>query len=118
MENAHIVVTVVAVLANGFSGAAAVAHLAPILPGMDRAGVPRSWLTFPIGTLKLLGALGLLAGLLGPPLVGLAAAVGLSCFFVCAVHTHLLAGDHSPQLGYAVGFLVLNVTTLALGLAV
>ena len=117
MDTAYLVVAVLAVAANGFSGIAALAHFRPILPGMARAGVPESWLTFPIGTLKTAGAAGLLLGLAGVPLVGTVAAAGLVLFFVCAVHTHLLAGDYSPQFGLAVGFLVLAVATLGLGLA-
>lgn len=35
-------------------------------------------------------------------------------FFVCAVYTHVLARDYSPQFGLAIGFLVLNSATLAL----
>jgi hypothetical protein len=116
MRTAAVVVTLLAVAANAFSGIAALAHFRPILPGMVRAGVPESWLTFPIGTLKTAGAAGLLLGLLGVPLVGTAAAIGLVLFFVCAVHTHLLAGDYSSQLGLALGFLGLAVATLALGL--
>lgn len=116
MRTAVVVVTLLAVAANAFSGIAALAHFRPILPGMVRAGVPESWLTFPIGTLKTAGAAGLLLGLLGVPLVGTAAAIGLVLFFVCAVHTHLLAGDYSSQLGLALGFLGLAVATLALGL--
>lgn len=38
-------------------------------------------------------------------------------FFVCAVHTHLLARDYSAQFMLANGFLVLVGTGLALGLA-
>ena len=116
MSAASLVVTLVAVAANAFSGIAALAHFHPILPGMARAGVPESWLTFPIGTLKTAGAAGLLLGLLGLPLVGTAAAIGLILFFVCAVYTHLRAGDYSPQLGLAVGSLGLAVAALALGL--
>ena len=96
MGTAVLVVTLVAVAANAFSRIAALAHFPPILPGMARAGVPESWLTFPIGTLKTAGAVGLLLGLLGLPLVGTAAAIGLVMFFVCAVYTHLRAGDYSP----------------------
>jgi DoxX-like family len=116
MSTAMLVVTLVAVAANAFSGIAALAHFRPILPGMARAGVPESWLTFPIGTLKTAGAAGLLVGLLGLPPVGTAAAIGLVLFFVCAVYTHLRAGDYSPQLGLAVGFLGLAAAALALGL--
>lgn len=49
MFSAYVVVTLLAIAANAFSGIAAVLHFKPILPGMVKAGVPESWLTFPIG---------------------------------------------------------------------
>ncbi|MBB4938476.1 hypothetical protein FHR32_002781 [Streptosporangium album] len=51
------------------------------------------------------------------PPIGTAAAIGLTLFFVCAVYTHLLARDYSPQFGLAAGFLLLVVATLVLDLA-
>ncbi|MEV4512086.1 DoxX family protein [Dactylosporangium sp. NPDC049525] len=112
---AYTVVALVTAAANLFSGTCAVLHFRPILPGMARAGVPTSWLTFPIGVLKLAGAAGLLVGLLvGPAPLGTAAAAGLVLFFVCAVYTHLRAGDLSAQFGLAIGLLVLAVATLSL----
>jgi DoxX-like family len=117
MLTAYLVVTLMAVAANACSGVAAIAHFKPIIPPMARAGVPESWLTFPIGTLKTAGAAGLLLGLVGVPLVGTAAAIGLVLFFVCAIYTHIRAGDYSPQLGLAIGFLLLAVAALDLGLA-
>jgi hypothetical protein len=117
MDTAYLVVALLAIAANAFSGVAALVHFRPIIPGMARAGVPESWLTFPIGTLKTAGAAGLLLGLAGVPLIGTAAAAGLVLFFVCAVSIHLRAGDYSPQLGLAIGFLLLAVASLALGLA-
>ena len=118
MTTAYLVVTLVAVAATAFSGVAALVHFKPIVPAMARAGIPESWLTFPIGTLKTVGALGLLLGLVGVPLIGTAAAVGLVLFFVCAVYTHVLARDWSAQFGLANGFLGLAVASLVLGLAV
>jgi hypothetical protein len=117
MDTAYLIVALLAIAANAFSGVAALVHFRPIIPGMARAGVPESWLTFPIGTLKTAGAVGLLLGLAGVPLVGTAAAVGLVLFFVCAVYTHVRAGDYSPQFGLALGFLLLAAATLGLGLA-
>jgi hypothetical protein len=108
------IVTGLAVAANGFSGVAALLRFQPILPGMAKAGVPASWLRFPIGTLKTAGALGLLVGLVALPWVGLAAAIGLVLFFVCAVYTHIQASDYTQQFGLAIGFLLLNVATLVL----
>ena len=78
MPTASVAITLIAVAANGFSGIAALLHFRPILPGMAKAGVPESWLTFPIGTLKTAGALGLAVGLVFRPL-GIAAAIGLAC---------------------------------------
>lgn len=117
MSTAYLAVALVTVAANAFSGIAALARFRPILPGMARAGVPESWLVFPIGTLKLAGAAGLLLGLAGVPLVGTAAAAGLVLFFVCALYTHIRAADYSPQFGLAHGFLALAVASLTLGLA-
>ena len=117
MFTAYVVVTLLAIAANTFSGVAALVHFKPILPGMVKAGVPESWLTFPIGTLKTAGAVGLLLGVIGVPLIGTAAAVGLILFFVCAIYTHIRAGDYSPQFGLAIGFLLLAVAALVLDLA-
>jgi len=116
MDTAYLIVALLAIAANAFSGVAALVHFRPIIPGMARAGVPESWLTFPIGTLKTAGAVGLLLGLAGVPLVGTAAAAGLVLFFVCAVYTHVRTGDYSPQFGLALGFLLLAAVTLGLGL--
>src|SRR5919197_282080 len=99
MYTAYVAVTLLAIAANTFSGVAALVHFKPILPGMVKAGVPESWLTFPIGTLKTAGA------------------VGLILFFVCALYTHMRAGDYAPQFGLALGFLLLAVAALVLDLA-
>ncbi|MCO5969889.1 DoxX family protein [Actinoallomurus soli] len=117
MFTAYVIVAALAIAANGFSGVAAIAHFKPILPPMARAGVPESWLAFPIGTLKLAGAVGLLLGLAGVPLIGAAAAIGLILYFVCALYTHIRASDYSAQFGLANGFLALAVAALALDLA-
>lgn len=113
MHTAYLVVTAIAIALNGFSGVSALAHFAPIIPPMQRAGVPLSWLTFPIGTLKTAGALGLIVGLWVPP-IGIAAAAGLTIFFVCAMYTHVLANDISGQFAFAGFLLALNIATFAL----
>lgn len=119
MFAAYVAVTLVAVAANAFSGIAAIVPFKPIVPGMTQAGVPLSWLVFPIGTLKVAGAVGLLLGVIGVPLIGTVAAAGLILFFVCAMYTHLLANDwRTPQFGLAVGFELLAVAALSVGLAV
>ena len=115
MTTAYLSTTLIAIAANGFSGIAALLHFQPIMAGMANAEVPLSWLRFPIGTLKTAGALGLAAGLAFRPL-GVAAAIGLVLFFVCAIYTHIRASDYSPQFYLANVFLALNVAVLALTL--
>lgn len=112
----YLAVTLLAVVANAFSGIAALLHFPPIVPSMAQADVPETWLTFPIGTLKTAGAGGLLLGLLGIPVIGAVAAVGLTLFFVCAVYTHVRASDYSATFGLAIGFLALAVAALTVEL--
>jgi hypothetical protein len=118
MSTAYVVTAVVTVAANTFSGLAAMTRLKPIMrtlrPALDRAGVPESWLVWPIGALKVLGALGLALGLLGVPLVGTAAAAGLVLYFACALFAHLRVSDYAPQFYLAMVFLGLAAATLAL----
>lgn len=117
MSTGYVVLALVTVAACGFSGVAALVRFAPILPGMAAAGVPESWLAFPIGTLKTAGAAGVLAGVLWFPPLATVAAFGLVLFFACAVYTHIRAGDHSAQFALAIGFLLLCGTTMALGVS-
>jgi hypothetical protein len=115
MHTAYLIVTMIAIAIDGFSGVAALVRFAPIVPAMQQAGVPLSWLTFPIGTLKTLGTLGLVAGL-WVPAIGLAATGGLTIFFICAVYTHVLANDISSQFAFAASVLALNGAAFALTL--
>lgn len=116
MHTTYVIVTIVAIVLNGFSGVAALFHFKPILPGMAAAGVPVSWLRFPIGTLKTLGAIGLLIGLLRCTPVTVAAAAGLVIFFICALYTHVFHKNYSFQFGLAWFLLALNVVTLTLAI--
>jgi hypothetical protein len=113
MFTAYIVVTVMAAIANAFSAALDFVRYQQILIAMDKAGVPQSWLTT-LGILKAAGALGLLVGIVVPP-IGIAAAVGLTLFFVAAIVTHLRVRDYS--VGLAAVFLLLAVAALGLRLA-
>ncbi len=94
MTTAYVAITLATAI---ITAAIAVADFIParfVLANSAEVGVPRSWLPA-LGAVKLAGAIGLVAGLLGPPPVGtplgLAAAAGLVLFFVGAVVTHLRA---------------------------
>ncbi|GAA1689693.1 hypothetical protein GCM10009830_41560 [Glycomyces endophyticus] len=117
MSTLYLALALAGGLANLASGIGAVVRLKVILPLMDGAHVPHSMLVFPIGVLKVLGGLGLLAGVAGLPLVGTAAAAGLVLFWTCAVHTHVLANFWPKETFGTFTFLGLAIATLALDLA-
>jgi hypothetical protein len=113
MFTAYVVVTLMAIAANTFAATADFMRLKFVLITAAKAGVPESWMTM-LGILKAAGAGGLLLGLIGVPLIGTAAAIGLILFFVGAIITHLRVRNYS--IGPAVAFLVLAVAALVLGL--
>lgn len=61
-----------------------------VVRNSSELGLPESWV-LPLGLLKAAGAVGLGLGLLGVPLIGLAAAVGLVLFFLGALVVHVRA---------------------------
>jgi hypothetical protein len=114
MFTAYVVVTLMAMAANTLAAMGDFMRYKFVLVNTAKAGVPESWPTM-LGTLKAAGVLGLLVGLIGVPLIGTAAAVGLILFFVGAIITHLRARYYS--LGFPFAFLLLAVAALVLGLA-
>jgi hypothetical protein len=112
MHATYLAVTFLTVAANLFSAGCDFVRYKQVSIAMARAGVPESWMTT-LGILKGAGALGLLVGI-ALPLVGTAAAIGLTLFFVGAIVTHLRARDYS--FGLAVAFLLLAVGALVLRL--
>jgi hypothetical protein len=106
----YLIVTVLTAAANLFSATCDFVRYKQVSIAMAKAGVPESWMTT-LGVLKAVGALGLLVGI-GLPLIGIAAAIGLTLFFVGAIATHLRARDYS--FGPAVVFLLLAVGSLVL----
>ncbi|MFD9409224.1 DoxX family protein [Streptomyces sp. NPDC059989] len=63
-----------------------------IVTGMRKVQVPDSWLPR-LAVLKAAGAIGLIVGLWITPL-GVAAAIGVTLYFIGAVITHLRAKDY------------------------
>lgn len=112
MFTAYVAISILAAVANAFSATLDFVRYKQVSINMARAGVPESWMTM-LGILKAAGALGLLVGI-GVPLIGTAAAVGLTLFFVAAIITHLRAHDYS--FGLAAVFLLLAVAALVQGL--
>lgn len=113
MSTVLFTVTVVAVAANLAMAVADLRRADFVLANSAGVGVPESWLV-PLGLLKGAGAVGLLVGLLGAAPVGVAAAAGLTLFFVGAIVTHLRARNYA--LAFPVGFLLLAVGSLTFAL--
>jgi hypothetical protein len=115
MFTAYVVVIVAAIVANAGIAIADFAHAKFIVANSAQVGVPQSWLPL-LATLKAAGATGLLVGLLGIRLIGIAAAAGLVLFFVGAVATHLRAHVFY-NIAVPGGFLALAVAALLLFVA-
>ncbi|WP_171167196.1 DoxX family protein [Streptomyces sp. I05A-00742] len=108
----YVIVTVVTIAANTVDAVASYLKAGFALANSAEVGVPRSWLS-PLATLKVAGAAGLLAGLLGFHGLAVAAATGLVLFFVGATAAHV-RGRVFHNIGGALGFLALAVASLVL----
>ncbi|MET9989485.1 DoxX family protein [Streptomyces mutabilis] len=112
MSTAHVIVTVVAVIANAGIALADLRRARFVLANSAEVEVPASWLPG-LAALKAAGAAGLLVGLLGVRPLGVAAAAGLVLFFVGAVAAHVRARVFH-NIAFPVGYLALNAAVLVL----
>jgi hypothetical protein len=113
MHVAYLAVTLAAALAVAYAAALDLVGAQSVKLVADRVGVSHRWM-LPLGTVLAAGAIGLLVGLALPPL-GLAAAIGLVLYFICAIGAHVRARDRG--VGGAVFFLILAACALAANLA-
>jgi uncharacterized membrane protein len=112
MHVAYIVVTILAALANGYAASMNFIGAESVKVVADQVQVSQRWMV-PFGALLASGALGLLIGLAVPAL-GMAAAIGLVAYFVCALGAHIRA--HNRNVGGAVTFLMLALGALIVDL--
>ncbi|EST29203.1 DoxX family protein [Streptomyces roseochromogenus] len=114
MRTAQIVVTLLAALMSGFSGAVLLMRARWIVKALTDYRVPQGWWTL-LGVAKAAGAVGLVAGLF-VPVIGMLAGAGLVVYFAGAAVTVARARwySHIPfPLVYAapvVGALALGFT--------
>jgi hypothetical protein len=113
MEVTYVVITIMAALANGYAAALNFVGADSVKVVADRVQVSRAWMV-PLGTVLASGAVGLLTGFAVPAL-GIAAAIGLVLYFICAVTAHLRVRDR--QIGGAVFFLLLAAGALTTNVA-
>ncbi len=90
MTTVLLVATIVCIVANAAIAAADYVKADFVLKNSAEVGVPARALPY-LATLKLAGAIGLVAGLAGLRWLGVAAGVGLLLFFVGAVVAHVRA---------------------------
>jgi DoxX-like family len=87
---AYLMVTTITILANAAIVVADLRRTDFVMGNSAEVGVPESQLPL-LAALKAAGAAGLLIGLLGVQLLGVAAAIGLSLFFTGALVAHVRA---------------------------
>jgi DoxX-like protein len=112
---AYLVVTIVTIIANTAVAIGDFLLVESTLKTSAEVGVKQKWVR-PLGALKAAGAGGLVLGLLGVPWIGVAAATGLTLFFIGAVAFHIRARVFY-NIAIPASFLALAVATLVLTLA-
>jgi hypothetical protein len=86
-----VTVVVVTALMNAAVAVGDLVRAQFVLATSEQVRVPTSWLPA-LGAAKMAGAAGLVGGLLGLRAIGIAAALGLTLFFVCAIGRHVQTG--------------------------
>lgn len=89
-EGGLLVLTVGCILANAFEVAAKTVKAQVVMQNSAEVGLSPKWIPY-LAVLEGAGTAGLVLGLLGLPLVGLAAAIGLMLYFIGAVLAHIRA---------------------------
>jgi hypothetical protein len=105
-----VVLVLVTVAVNLWAAVADFLRARFVLDNAAELDLPAGWIPA-LGALKAAGAVGVLLGVAGVPLIGVAAAGGLVLFFVGAVAVHVWKRVFH-NIGYPVVFLGLAVGTL------
>ncbi|WJY35857.1 DoxX family protein [Streptomyces sp. P9-2B-2] len=115
MFTAYAIITVIAILANAGIAIADFLRAEFVLANSAEVGLPPTWLPWLAG-LKAAGAAGLLLGLVGVPVIGVAAATGLVLFFIGAIAAHV-RGRAYDHIAFPGGYLALAAASLVLAVA-
>ncbi|MCK2242968.1 MULTISPECIES: DoxX family protein [unclassified Crossiella] len=115
MSTAYLLLALATILVNTAAAIADFAGAKFVRANSSELNLPTSWI-LPLGLLKAAGAAGLVLGLLGFRPLGLAAAIGLTLFFLGASLVHLRARVFH-NIAAPLAFLALAVATLVLDLA-
>jgi hypothetical protein len=113
MHIAYLGITILVALANSYAASLNFAGAESVKVVAGHVQVSQKWM-IPFGILLASGAVGLLVGFAVPAL-GIAAAIGLVLYFICALSAHIRVRD--SQIAGAVSFLMLAVAALIAALA-
>jgi len=120
MHIAHIVAVALMSVLAAVSGMAKLRHDPHVVKVINEVvRVPMKWFPW-FAACEFAGAIGLLIGIAWPP-IGLAAAVGLILYFLCAIVAHVRVGDlkgtgtPALPLGLAVACLVTRILSIYRG---
>ena len=111
---ATVIVSMLLAALLGFSAFNKLTRRQPFVDGYLRVGVPEDRLPL-LAVILLAGAAGLLVGLVWPP-AGIAAAIGLVCYFGLAILAHLRAND-VKNLPAPVTLMIIAIVALVLRVA-
>jgi hypothetical protein len=114
MSTAYTVVTIVGAAMAAFSAGSVFFRAQWVVKPLADYGVPRSWWPW-LGTVKALGAVGLLVGL-AVPAIGVAAGLGLILYFAGAVITVVRARWYS-HIPFPLMYMAPVAAALVLGFA-
>jgi DoxX-like family len=108
MHITYITITILAAAAYGYAAVLNLVGAESVKAVAETVQLSTRWMV-PLGILLAAGASGLLLGF-AVPVLGLAAAIGLVLYFLCALSAHARVRDRG--VGGAVSFLLLAVATL------
>lgn len=114
MFTAAVVVSVLLAAALAWSAIRKLSHQSGVVRTYARVGVPEDKLNY-LALVLLAGSAGLLLGLVWAP-IGIAAAIGLVCYFVIAIAAHVRAAD-TENLPTPLALTVVSALALTLRLA-
>jgi uncharacterized membrane protein len=112
MHIIYLVITILVAIANSYAASLNFVGAESVKVVADDVRVSQKWM-IPFGILLASGAVGLLVGFAVPAL-GIAAAIGLVLYFICALSAHIRVRDR--KVAGAVSFLVMAVAALVVTL--
>jgi hypothetical protein len=115
MFTAYMIITVTTILANAGIAVADFFQAKFVVANSTEVGLPQTWLPW-LAVLKAAGAAGLLLGLTGVTVIGVAAATGLVMFFIGAIAAHIRARVYH-NIVFPGGYLGLAAASLVLAAA-